>query len=618
MDDATILPPTKSSDDLNLHAAGDLIDNRYKVIRELGRGGMGVVYEVDDTLVSERLALKRLLPNQQDSDSVTAFVQAGNASRKFSGRSRRFVSTHTLGKDALGPYLVLELITAPTLRTLMRGGGIASLDLAMTILRDIAQGLVDLHEEGYVHRDIKPDNIFVQDGGKVLLADFGISKDMASSAGTMLPGALSRNYGSPEQAKGLPTTQASDIYAFGAVAYELFSGDAPYGAIEPLTELVPGIEKGISDLVMRCLAQRPERRPQNGEELLVAWDKLPFNNVLDHRPNSIIVPTGTLQEKKVEISQTFEQSDVQKIYLTQASSTALGSNCPLGRDNDLYEDDAEADVDSPWQERFPHLKLYLDSMCVIPDGEFLMGSRKSYIKAVIDGTNNELPAHRVKLTSFRIGAFPVTSELWREFLADIGESYELVKRDLDSRTANHPVVNISWDQVAGEAYFGGFRSFCEWATASTGIQLLLPTEAQWEYAARGGKQTLYPWGDEVDVDKLWCSVQKVTHRTSTASLDRSNNVYKNAYGLIDMVGNVSEFCRDWLAPYRSDTGVNPLGPPSPVNYTVSRQGGNYVGHHRVIRGGSFGEPMANCTCTTRTGMFDNEKFSNVGFRLVSK
>jgi hypothetical protein len=133
MDDTNETPSNRTNDSQSLHSPGDLIDNRYLVIREAVRGGTHVIYEVDDTLVSERLALKRLLPALRNAENTTAFIHAGNASRKFSGRSKRFVSTHSLGKDNEGPYLVLDFITAPTLHTLIREGKIADLDAAMLV-----------------------------------------------------------------------------------------------------------------------------------------------------------------------------------------------------------------------------------------------------------------------------------------------------------------------------------------------------------------------------------------------------------------------------------------------------------------------------------------------------
>ena len=609
MDDATILPSNRPSDDANVHSVGDLIDNRYTVIRELGRGGMGVVYEVDDTLVSERLALKRLLPSQLDPDSVTAFIQAGNASRKFSGRSKRFVSTHTLGKDAFGPYLVLELVTAPTLRSLIQDGNIASLDLAMTILRDIAQGLADLHEEGYVHRDVKPDNIFVQDGGKVLLADFGISKDMASSAGTMLPGALSRNYGSPEQAKGLPTTQASDIYAFGAVAFELFSGDAPYGAIEPLTELVPGIDQGLSDLVMRCLAQRPERRPQNGADLLAA---------LSVNPES----TETLQ-KEFPV-----QPPAKFSYETQISPAPKNSTVPTVPS--AIKQDVSIDLTPKrWQDQYPDLANYLFGLVPIPGGDFWLGGNEYEFpisfqspdgRGKIEGDllDDTRPRRRVRLSPFFLGSTPVTVEVWREYCNSTGR--KMPPQPKWGWIDGHPIVNVSWIDVMGD---GNSAGFCGWASDVTGFDLTLPTEAQWEYAAAGGDTCqYYPWGGHEYYDSMaWTSLEET--RTSTAPVNRTQNVHRNIFGLSDMAGNVCEWCSDFRGPYDQIYGTKPE-PSQSVGMAVEiiDPVGVRTGTDRVLRGGAwnldFG-PDITCVCRNaeRQDNFrsDEEDDGSIGFRL---
>jgi formylglycine-generating enzyme required for sulfatase activity len=623
MDDATVLPPNRQADSENLHATGDLVDNRYLVIRELGRGGMGVVYEVDDTLVSERLALKRLLPGQMDADNVAAFIQAGNSSRKFSGRSKRFVSTHTLGKDALGPYLVLELITAPTLRSLIRDGNIADLETAMAILRDLAVALSDLHEEGYVHRDIKPDNIFVQNGNNVLLADFGISKDMANSAGTMLPGALSRNYGSPEQAKGLPTTQASDIYAFGAVAYELFSGDAPYGAIEPLIEFVPGIGQPLSDLVMRCLAQRPERRPQKGGELVSAIHSL---------------STGQNPSSSTE--------NTQPVVVQAATPTVPNgvTSAPT-----IVQNVATATIAQRWQDRYPALAQYIADLRPIPGGDFWMGvtDEDEFLDPDYEEEEDEdgegpedylddaRPRHRVRLSPFRLGHTPVTVSVWTEYCSANGLSMPDVPTW--GWVHDHPIVNVSWNDIMGVDGNGGF---CAWASRIVGFPVMLPTEAEWEYAAAGGDTgNVFPWGDTFRDAFAWthCEVS----RESTASVRRSTNVCTNSFGLIDMVGNVYQWCRDAYAEYPFEqvqvvrTGVRQVpahGLAWMLGKTVSEHfeyvdmeelvpvltvdPGNDIGDLRCVRGGSWGNYNPDIfRCTFRSRNYPDGRHNVNGFRL---
>ncbi|MFM7188108.1 MAG: formylglycine-generating enzyme family protein, partial [Armatimonadota bacterium] len=157
---------------------------------------------------------------------------------------------------------------------------------------------------------------------------------------------------------------------------------------------------------------------------------------------------------------------------------------------------------------------------------------------------------------------------------------------------DHPVVNVSWEDIMDP---GGF---CEWASKTAGIKLTLPTEAQWEYAARGGKDGLeYPWGDEFDPFKLWYS------ETQTAAVDRSNRIYRNGYGLTDMAGNVWQWCADYL-----NDDYRPVG-KDPVDTRNSKL--------RCVRGGSWiTELPGYFRCAFRNGNFPVDRdFYNGGFRL---
>jgi formylglycine-generating enzyme required for sulfatase activity len=165
---------------------------------------------------------------------------------------------------------------------------------------------------------------------------------------------------------------------------------------------------------------------------------------------------------------------------------------------------------------------------------------------------------------------------------------------------DNPVVNVSWNDIMGIDGKGGF---CAWASEIVGFRLTLPTEAQFEYGSRGGLDGLvYPWGNTFDDSKLWCS--KVTRRNQTAPVVRSSNIYRNAFGLTDMVGNVFQWCSDWYGPYGAFSVTNPTGPVSTSH------------NYRCVRGGSwFYDRPDFFRCAGRGRIFPGGRFIDHGFRL---
>jgi formylglycine-generating enzyme required for sulfatase activity len=239
---------------------------------------------------------------------------------------------------------------------------------------------------------------------------------------------------------------------------------------------------------------------------------------------------------------------------------------------------------------YPALKAYVESLRSIPAGTFQMGSTS--------GEANQKPKHTVRLSAFRMGATPVTVAVWKEYCAATGIALPLAPSWgwLD----DHPIVNVSWNDIMGVDGKGGF---CAWASDIAGFRLTLPTEAQWEYAARGGQDGLqYPWGNTFDDSKLWCSL--ITERSRTAPVVRSSNIYHNDYGLTEMAGNVYQWCSDLHASYLSALQTNPVGP--------AKTSDNY----RCIRGGSWDfNHLGSFRCANRGSGHPDSGDNFVGFRL---
>jgi len=210
---------------------------------------------------------------------------------------------------------------------------------------------------------------------------------------------------------------------------------------------------------------------------------------------------------------------------------------------------------------YPALRAYVESLCPIPAGTFQMGSATGYVI--------ETPVHAVTLSAFRMGAMPVTVAFWKEYCSAAGASLPIAPEwgFLD----DHPIVNVSWSDIMGIDGNGGF---CAWASNVAGFRLTLPTEAQYEYAARGGMYDQdFPWGNTFDDSKVWSSM--TTLRTSTAPVVRQSAIYENAYGLTDIAGNVYQWCFDLYAPYNAATQTDPTGPQSTPSNGHCLRGGTW-------------------------------------------
>jgi len=191
-------------------------------------------------------------------------------------------------------------------------------------------------------------------------------------------------------------------------------------------------------------------------------------------------------------------------------------------------------------------------MINIPPGKFQMGSA--------DGHNDEKVIREVSISAFRMAKYPVTNERYKEYLEDIGGE-GIPEEILDPEKANHPVVNVTWhDAVA----------YCKWLSEKTGRNLRLPTEAEWEYVARGTEGRTYPWGNEWDATRVAFNTGD-----GTRAVDLHDDV-DSPFGVKDLSGNVLEWCSDWYADSYDESDIeDPKG--------------SQKGEDKVLRGGSWRE-----------------------------
>jgi eukaryotic-like serine/threonine-protein kinase len=278
-----------------------IIDGKYQIIREVGKGGMGAVYEARHLGTSRRVALKVILAadlNDVRSDLLARFQREARASGAID--SQHVVQVFDTGVDpATGnPYIVMEFLSGEDLRHLVGRIGVLAPDLALRILAQACVGLACAHEAGVVHRDVKSANVYLarRDGGELVVKvlDFGIAKVKAdplsldaagglTSTGAMLGSPL---YMSPEQTKGMKNLDArSDIWSLGVVLYELLSGTTPHAhcttvgqlivaicsePVRPVQERAHWLAPEVSAIVQRALQVDPAHRFQSAVEMHAA------------------------------------------------------------------------------------------------------------------------------------------------------------------------------------------------------------------------------------------------------------------------------------------------------------------------------------------------------------
>jgi serine/threonine protein kinase len=272
------------------------VTSRYRIERELGHGGMAVVYLAQDEELQRPVALK-VLAEQLVGDAVfrARFVREARHAGRLSHPN--IVRVYDAGEDDRRPFIVMEYVPGQTLAECGRLDATRVIDLGV----QACAGLQHAHDAGLIHRDVKPGNLLLRNDGVLKIADFGIARAAEATrqtqVGTLLGTAA---YLAPELIAGKDATAASDVYALGAVLYELLTGRPPYtfaslaelatkqneGLIVPVCDLEPSVPAQVEAAVMHALARDPEFRPPSAADL---------GNEL---AESVEQPTVTLPERR--------------------------------------------------------------------------------------------------------------------------------------------------------------------------------------------------------------------------------------------------------------------------------------------------------------------------------
>jgi serine/threonine protein kinase/Flp pilus assembly protein TadD len=260
---------------------GSTFAGRYQIIEELGKGGMGKVYKAQDTDLKEKVAIKLLRPEiAGDKKTIERFRNELKFARKI--RHKNVCQMYDLNKEKGLHYITMEYVDGKDLKSMIRMMGQLSSGKTIFIAKQVCEGLIEAHRLGVVHRDLKPQNIMVDEDGNARIMDFGIARSLKTkgitAAGVMIG---TPEYMSPEQVEGKEVDQRSDIYSLGVILYEMVTGRVPFEGDTPFTigvkhksempkdpkEFNTQLPEDLNLVILRCLEKDKEKRCQSAGEV---------------------------------------------------------------------------------------------------------------------------------------------------------------------------------------------------------------------------------------------------------------------------------------------------------------------------------------------------------------
>ena len=282
--------------------AGVVLVNRYEIVGRIGSGGMADVYKAMDHKLNRFVAIKVMKPEfKSDSTFISKFRREAQAAAGLANPN--IVNVYDVGEDQGYYYIVMELVEGITLKEYIAKKGKLSVREATSIAIQVCMGLSAAHDQGIVHRDVKPQNIIISTDGKVKVTDFGIAR--AASTNTISANAMgSVHYSSPEQVRGGYSDARSDIYSLGITLYEMVTGRVPFDGettvaiaikhlqdeLEPPTKYTPDLPFALQQIIYKCTQKSVDRRYQTMNEVIMDLKR----SLME--PNGQFVQIASLEE----------------------------------------------------------------------------------------------------------------------------------------------------------------------------------------------------------------------------------------------------------------------------------------------------------------------------------
>ena len=304
---------------------GQKINDRYEIIKTIGEGGMANVYLANDTILDRKVAIKVLRGDlSNDEKFIRRFKREALSVSNLSHPN--IVEVYDVGEEDGNYYIVMEYIEGKTLKQLLQKRGVLTLNEVIDIMTQLTDGLAHAHEAYIIHRDIKPQNIMIEDNGLVKITDFGIAMALNSTQLTQTNSVMgSVHYLPPEQANGKGSTVKSDIYSLGILMYELLTGSVPFKgdtaveiALKHMKEKIPSIRKqnptipqSVENIVLKATAKNPKNRYDNVrdmyKDLQTALQRDNEKRLVYEYPENDLEETKVIPQVTKEIKQVIDK-----------------------------------------------------------------------------------------------------------------------------------------------------------------------------------------------------------------------------------------------------------------------------------------------------------------------
>ena len=568
---------------MELQSGTNLCDGKYTIEAKIGEGGFGITYKAIQNGLNRVVCIKEYFPAGKCTRATkknTVFVQ-GTSEQVFEKYRQAFVREAKMLATLHHPnivevldvfdenntsYMVMTFVKGKSLQQIVETRGKLPYPETVNYIAQITNAVGYIHDHHILHRDIKPDNIMITADFKAILIDFGSAREFEQDKTQVHTSMLTHGYAPTEQytansRKGSYT----DIYAIGATFYFVLTGQVPMESAARLTEqmpspkdLVPEIPEEANRTILKAMQLKAENRHQTVHEFM--------DDIRNVKPSVLVDETIGGYPQQPTSKRTW--------YII----SALGCFVALligyflwGRNgSELVEENKPQEIKT-----YSFISIYDYPMVKVDGGTFIMGSNQT--------DEDDCLPHTVTLSDFYIGQFEVSQGFWTKIMNENPSEYQ----DVDDIN-KFPVENVSFEEV---------QVFINRLNNKTGKSFSLPTEAQWEFAARGGTQSKgtnfagsqYP-------NNIW--------------FDKNNPVMLkfppsvNELGIYQMSGNVAEWCLDYynrMFYSQSNKSKNPLN--------------TKANNSRVVRGGSFDDTDPEYV-TVYYRNSGNDATGYIGFRLV--
>jgi serine/threonine-protein kinase len=575
---------------------GQVLLKQFRVDAFVASGGMGAVYRVWDLKRGTVLAMKVLSTDLADDPAALApFKREANALKNLA--HPHIVPFYGLHQTKDLVFLLVQYIDGPSLKDILKQQGRRPLDTlrVLTYLKATTSALGYAHAGGVIHCDVKPANVLVDRGGTVYLTDFGIARHAESTETSLLKGAGTLPYMSPEQCLSQPVTPATDVYALGVLLYEMLTGARPFRGNEPGTDpaattgerlryahihlpppdprrIAPALPAPLAEVILTALAKSPTERYHSTHALFeaacaalgVSPDNVPDRLALtgfDMPPAETPPSAGPAPRHAIPPAVVVTAGMVVVIALiafvvvaghlgrTVIATAAPAQTAETGGSAPLAKQQPEK---APPDSNQVTIKQQVNpkdgaTMVFVPSGAFIMGlsaQQVDFFRQLCgtcpnDSTSFDVsqPAHQASTGAFWIYRTEVTNGLYQKCVA--AGSCSPPHRTISNKIENYYGAGAYDDYPVVNVDWNDAYQYCQWAAGR------LPGEMEWEKAARGTDRRLYPWGDQPPSPDLANVGEYDQFETGDSVQVGLYPKGISPYGALDMAGNVWEWVNDW-------------------------------------------------------------------------